>query len=166
MKKRLFALVVLGGCVCILAACARVAEGTLLVFSTRVAAIAVVDGQLLQGEVVLLTDRTGTATLKSTANTPRPAPGMGKPAVTQCVGQLRYTSTVAGVFDLRCDAAVQAELRFTMLSETRGYAYSQAATPAVSLTYGLAPEQAKAYLKLPPNKQLVARPGSPDLELR
>jgi hypothetical protein len=166
MKKRLFRLVVLAGGVWGLAACARVSDGALLVFSIRLPAIAVVDGQLLQGEVVLLTDRTGTVTLKAASKNQIPQAGAAKAAVTNCVGQLRYTSTTAGVIDLRCDGAVESELRFTMLGETRGYAYSQATVVPVSLTYGLAPDEAKAYLKLPPNRQLVARQGSADLELR
>ena len=175
MEKRLFMFAVLAGCLWGVGGCARVSDGALLVFSTRVPAFAVVEGQLLQGEVVLLTDRTGSATLKANSKFQGSqavnqqsgvATSAVAQAVTQCVGQLRYTSTTAGVLDLRCDGAVQAELRFTMLSETRGYAYSQTPSPAVSLTYGLAPDEAKAYLKPPPNKQLRARPGSADLELR
>lgn len=150
-----------------LVGCAQVSEVSLLIFSTRVPAIALVNGQLLQGEVQLLPDRTGAVTLSANTKT-QSAMGTGadKSFITSCVGQLRYTSTVAGVIDLRCSGGIACELVFTMLSETRAYAYGQLAGVPVSMTYGLTPDEAKAYLKLPTDKRLVARPGSSELELR
>lgn len=164
MKQRLFAFSVLAGLAVALVGCAQVTDASLLVFSTRTPAIAVVNGQLLQGEVLLQPDRTGSATLKSAAQ--GQATGADPSVVSSCVGQLRYTSTVAGSIDLRCNGGIGEELRFTMLSETRGYAYGQSPAVPISLTYGLTVTEAKAYLKLPPGKQLVARAGSNDLELR
>ena len=147
-----------------LSGCAQVADGSLLVFSSRVPAIALVNGQLLQGEVQLMPDRTGSTTLTSHA---KPlSTGTDNARIASCVGQLRYTSSVAGAIDLRCSGGVAAELAFTMLSSTRGYAYSQTPGVSVSMTYGLAPDEARAYLKLPDDKRLVLRPGSSDLELR
>ena len=164
MKQLLFASTLLASVVAGLGACAQVSEGSLLLFSTRVPAIALVDGQLLQGEVVLLPNRTGSVALQSSAS--KPGGGGDKKLVSSCVGQMRYTSTVAGVMDVRCDGGVETELRFNMLSDTKGYAYSQALGVPVSLTYGLAPDEARAYLKLPANKQLMGRLDSPELELR
>lgn len=145
--------------------CAQVADGSLLIFSSRVPAIALVNGQLLQGEVQLLPDRTGSATLSARAK-PLSAPSADAGRISSCVGQLRYTSSAAGAIDLRCSGGVAAELAFTMLSETRGYAYSQTPGVSVSMTYGLAPDEARAYLKVPGDKRLVVRAGSSDLELR
>ena len=144
--------------------CAQVSDGSLLIFSSRVPAIALVNGQVLQGEVQLMPDRTGSATLSS--RTKPPSAGADSARITSCVGQLRYTSSVAGTIDLRCNAGVGVELVFTMLSNTRGYAYSQAPGVSVSMTYGLAPDEARAYLELPSGRALVLRPGSSDLELR
>jgi hypothetical protein len=148
-----------------LMACAQVSDGSLLIFSSRVPAIALVNGQLLQGEVQLMPDRTGSATL-TTRTKPPSAAGADNARITSCVGQLRYTSSVAGAIDLRCSGGVAAELAFTMLSETRGYAYSQTSGVPVSMTYGLAPDEARAYLKVPDDKRLLVRPGSADSELR
>jgi hypothetical protein len=125
-------------------------RGALLVFSTRVPVISVVGAQLLQGDVLLLTDRITASTLKTNSKTQSPQVGAGNTVVTNCMGQLRHTGTVADVMDLRCEGAVEAELRFTMLSETRGYTYTQATVVPVSLTYGLAQDEAGAYLNFSP----------------
>jgi hypothetical protein len=166
MKKLQYAGILVASVAWGLTGCAQVSEVSGLLFSTTVPAIALVNGQLLQGEVLLLNDRSGRATLKSSAKPPTTGSSAEKNFVSSCIGQLRYTSTVAGVLDLRCDGGVQTELRFTMLSETRGYAYGQTPHVAVSLTYGLTSDEAKAYLKLPANKQLVGRLDGPELELR
>jgi hypothetical protein len=149
-----------------LMACAQVSDGSLLIFSSRVPAIALVNGQLLQGEVQLMPDRTGSATLTNRTKPLSTGSGADNAHITSCVGQLRYTSSVAGAIDLRCSGGVAAELAFTMLSETRGYAYSQTPGVSVSMTYGLTPDEARAYLKVPDDKRLLVRPGSAYLELR
>jgi hypothetical protein len=146
--------------------CAQVSDGSLLIFSSRVPAIALVNGQLLQGEVQLMPDRTGSATLAARAKPLGASSGADSARITSCVGQLRYTSSVAGAIDLRCNTGVAVELVFTMLGSTRGYAYSQALGAPVSMTYGLTPDEARAYLQLPSGRALVVRPGSSDLELR
>lgn len=171
MKQRQFASSAVAGVAAIaglafgLSGCAQVSDGSLLIFSSRVPAIALVHGQLLQGEVQLMPDRTGSATL-TTRTKPLSGAGADNARITSCVGQLRYTSSVAGAIDLRCSGGVAAELAFTMLSETRGYAYSQTPGVSVSMTYGLAPDEARAYLKLPDDKRLLVHSGSADLELR
>lgn len=147
-----------------LTACARVADSSLQLFSTTVPAIAMVQGQLLQGEAQLAPDRTGTVTLAGDADASEPLAGASP--VARCVGRLRYTSTAAGIIDLRCSTGVAAELRFTLLSETRGYAYGESAGGPVSLALGLSPQEARAFLSVPANKQLLERPETHTLELR
>jgi hypothetical protein len=119
----------------------------------------------IAGDVLILMDRIGACILKANSKTQSSQVGAGNTAMTNCVGQLRYTSTVAGVIDLRCDAAFKAKLQFTMLSEMHGYTCSQATETSVSLVYGFAPDEAKAYLELPPNKQLFSGVGGANLEL-
>jgi hypothetical protein len=148
------------GCLTLLASvaalsgCARVSETSLLVFSTLLPAVLVVDGQLLQGDMQLLPDRTGTLTVRSQRNAKALQPTEASPLVS-CVGQLRYSATMNGVIDLRCNAGVETELRFNMLSATKGYAYGQTAQGPVSATFGLSARAARAYLTVPPGKQLV-----------
>ena len=52
-------------------------RGALLMFSNRVPAISVAGGQLLQGDVLLLTDRTAASTLKVNSKTQRSQVGVG-----------------------------------------------------------------------------------------
>ncbi|QDL54418.1 hypothetical protein [Rhodoferax aquaticus] len=153
------------GLVGLLIGCARVSETSLLLFSTLLPATLVVDGQLLQGDMQLLPDRTGTMTVRSQRTAKTLQPSEAAPLVS-CVGQLRYSATMHGVIDLRCNAGVETELRFNMLSATRGYAYGQTPQGPVSATFGLNTREARAYLTLPPGKQLVDTGDSYFFELR
>jgi hypothetical protein len=136
----------------ILGGCAMVNDRALRLFSSSANAYAIVNGQLLQGNMIFLPDRTGNLTLAT-----------DKGAITDCSGQVRYESTTGGSIDLRCSDGVTAQLRYSLLSETRGYAYGPATasaaagavTGAASLTFGLPAAQAVAYLTAPPGKKLV-----------
>lgn len=138
-----------------LSSCAMVNDMSKRVFATPANAIAIVGDQVLVGEVVLGVDRTGAVTL-STEN--------GSPS--SCVGSMRYTSTMAGAIDLRCSDGSTAELQFSMLGNSRGYAYGQTAKSAASLTFGLSNQEARAYLLVPANKKLVENPESELLEIQ
>ncbi len=138
-----------------LAGCAMVTDMSKRVFATPTNALAIVGEQVLMGDVVLGVDRTGSVTLNAES---------GKPD--SCVGSMRYTSTMAGTIDLRCSEGVKAELQFQMLGNSRGYAYGQSEKSAVSMTFGLSNQEARAYLVVPPNKKLVENPESELLELQ
>jgi hypothetical protein len=139
----------------ILSGCARINDYASWPMSSSIDAIAIVNNQLLQGDVKLVPDRTGRATL-SAAQGP----------ITSCVGALRFTGTTTGAIDLRCNDGSTVDLQFAMLSEARGYAYGQTASGPVSLTFGLSNAQAQAYLKLPPNRKLVETGKDKKLELQ
>ena len=145
MKQRYIAWALVAGAGWVLAACAWVNDKAMGAFSSSVAATAIVNEQLLQGEVRLLPDRTGTVTLESAAKTP----------LSNCAGRLRYSGTTSGVMDLNCNNGTAVSMRVAFIGETRGYAYGQTANGPASLTFGLAPQDAKAYLVVPANQQWV-----------
>lgn len=157
----------------VLAGCADLNDTGLAAMATRVQAYAVVDEQLVQGEMVLFPDHTGTVALRAdpaavgapaeAASAPRPA---GKPMLTSCVGRLRYTATTLGSIDLRCNDGAVADLRMALIGDTRGYGYGHTATGLASLTFGMTPVEARAHLTVPPGKQLVDRTDPSGLELR
>ena len=168
-NRTLAACTVLG----LLSGCADLNDTGMAAFSTRVQAFAVVDEQLVQGEMVLFPDHTGTVALRadpmvqsgSTDAASAPKPG-GKAPLTSCVGRLRYAATTVGTIDLRCNDGAVADLRMALIGDSRGYGYGQTATGLVSLTFGMTPVEARAHLTVPPGKQLLGTSESGGLSLK
>ena len=161
----------------LLAGCADLNDTGLAALSYKVPAYAVVDEQLVQGEMVLFPNHTGTITLRgeaavaagaadANANANAPVRPVGKPQLTSCVGRMRYTATTAGTIDLRCNDGAIADLRMALIGETRGYGYGQTATGLASLVFGMTPAESRAHLTVPPGKQLLERAESGGLELK
>lgn len=156
-----------------LVGCADINDLGLAALSTKVQAYAIVDEQLLQGEMVLYPDHTGTLTLRSHlesgtgmidgAGTPKAG---GKPMLSSCVGRMRYTATNAGVVDLRCNDGAVADVRMALIGDTRGYGYGYTAQGLVSAVFGMTPVEARAHLTTPPNKQLMVRSDPAGLEMK
>ena len=165
----------LAGCAALglLAGCADLNDTGMAAFSIRVQAYAVVDEQLVQGEMVLFPDHTGTVAMRAEPMVPSgfaeaasaPKPG-GKAPLTSCVGRLRYAATTVGTIDLRCNDGAVADLRMALIGESRGYGYGQTATGLVSLTFGMTPVEARAHLTVPPGKQLLETAASGGLSLQ
>ncbi len=158
----------------LLTGCADLNDTGLAALSYKVPAYAIVDEQLVQGEMVLFPDHTGTITLRAEAS-PAAAPSVdtvaasrsaNKPAMTSCVGRLRYTATTAGVIDLRCNDGSIADLRMALIGDTRGYGYGYTATGLASAAFGFTPVEARAHLTAPPGRQLVERTEGGGLELK
>lgn len=144
-----------------LVGCAQINDaGLSLVSSTRPAA-AVVDDQLLQGDIRLFPDHSGTVTLRSGGE-----PSLGTAALTSCMGRLRNTATTTGAIDLRCNGGVMANVSMTLLGDTRGYGYGTTASGTASLVFGLSMADTRAYLRVPANRQLVEHAEAPYLELK
>lgn len=159
----------------LLSGCADLNDTALAAVATRVPAHAIVNEQLVQGEMTLYPDHTGTVTLRGEvqppagaegANAVAAAPVPGRTILSSCVGRLRYTATTMGSIDLRCNDGSVADLRMALIGDTRGYGYGQTATGLVSLTFGMTPVEARAHLTVPPNKQLLDRTEGSGLELR
>lgn len=130
-------LLVLGGC-------AKVNDKTLGWFSTNVDAYVIVHDQLLAGNVTLIPDRTARLAFQADAG-----------PVTACAGSMRNTASNAGTIDLRCNDGAIAQLVFTLITETRGYAYGTSEDGPVSLTFGLPATEARAFLTVPVGRKLV-----------
>lgn len=146
-----------------LSGCARLSETGVLLLGTTVPALAIVNGQVLQGEVQLLPDRTGSAALRANSNASNNAEST---SISNCMGRLRFTGTTAGEIDLRCNDGSMTKLVFSLVSDATGYAYGQTATAPASLTFGMRPAVASAYLTVPPSKKLLERADGASLELQ
>ncbi len=173
MKQRLLARGVL---VCVglfVAACAKIDDKAMALVATSPDAILLVNGQLLFGALQIRIDHTGTLSVEQ----PLPAvqdPGKKPVAVASaepmparfsCAGRFRYTATTAGSIDLHCNDGTALELNVAMITQTQGYGYGQSATGTVSLSFGLDPQSAKAYLIVPAGKRLQDLPKAPYFEL-
>ena len=129
--------------------------------ASSVSAVAVVHDTLLQGKVVMFTDRTGTISL--TAHAPASSTAPSVPRLT-CTGRLYYTATKTGVINLRCSDGTEEGLTFTALSDVRGVAQAGSARGPLSVVFGMAPTDAVAYLSPPAGQRLVLDPeGQPRL---
>ena len=161
------------------AGCADLNDTGLAALATRVQAYAVVNEQLVQGEMTLYPNHTGTVALRfgevaqqapvsefqqQTASTPKPP--VERPVLNSCVGRFRYTSTTHGAIDLRCNEGSTVDLRMALIGETRGYGYGQTTTGMASLTFGMAPTEARAHLTVPVGKQLLESTTSSGLEMK
>ena len=166
----------------LLTACADLNDTGLAALATRVQAYAVVNEQLVQGEMTLYPDHTGTVALRAgdlaqqqqqrtvsefeTPPSPPPKPPTERPILNSCLGRFRYTGTTYGVIDLRCNEGSVTDLRMALIGETRGYGYGHTATGLASLTFGMAPTEARAHLTSPPGKQLQESGTSSGLEMK
>ena len=157
----------------LLSACAMVDDKAQSLFATTSDAIALVNGQLLVGKLQIGIDHTGTLLLTQPAPAPAPktaasgttATSADNTPRTSCSGRFRYTSSTAGAVDLRCNDGTTVELTIAMLSVTRGYGYGQSAVGPASMTFGLTPQAARAYLLVPAGKQLKDVAIAPFLDL-
>jgi hypothetical protein len=119
----------------LLCGCAKVNDTGLRLVSSKVDAWLVVNGQELSGTVLLVPDRSGRVSFAA-----------DKGDITACSGSLRYTATNNAAIDLRCNDGTQVDLRATLLSETRGYAYGATAQGPASMAFGLPEEDARAFM--------------------
>lgn len=137
----------------LLGGCAALNDATMRALATSVPALGVIGERVLSGEMLLYTDRSATVQLQ----------GQGEPGLS-CMGSMRYTSSTGGMVNLRCSDGRQARLAYTALGETSGYGIGRDEVHSISLTYGLAPEAARAWLIAPPGKRLVPDGDSLRLE--
>ena len=136
-----------------LSGCAALHDATMRAFASPAPALAVVGERVLTGEVLLYTDRSATVQLHSE----------GEP-VLSCMGRMHYTSHTGGTVSLNCSDGSQARLPYLALSEVSGHGRGHTGTRSVSLTYGLEPEAARAWLIAPEGKRLVVKGSSLQLE--
>lgn len=104
-------------------------------------------GELYTGEAQGFNDRRASITLHTEATPPL-----------TCAGTLAFTAERSGVVELTCSNGMQTRLNFESTGWATGFAYSPAGAEPSSLTFGLAPEPAAAYLRAPAGKKLVVSP--------
>lgn len=134
-------------------ACAYINDKAVRLVSTKVNAYAVLDNQLLAGEVLLSPDRSGRVNLSN--------------AAVHCLGAMRHTASKSGSIDLSCSQASSVQLQYVLLTETRGYAYGNLANGnRVSMAFGLGAAEASSYLRLPAGKQWNINEDEDTLEIQ
>jgi Protein of unknown function (DUF3562) len=119
---------------------AGVADAGLL--SSTGPVIALLDGELLVGEVTAHLAGWGTIAVRSPSN-----PGL------TCVGEFSATDALGDAGQLRCSNGATAAFQFQRLSLRRGYGAGTSGS-ALSFTYGLTAEESAPYLNLPAGKEL------------
>lgn len=138
------------GSLLLLSGCVGTHDASMRLFSSAVSAQAVLGDVVLNGQVQLYTDRSGTLEL------------VANDTALRCMGELRHTATRSGVISLHCSDGTQAQLIFAELTPTSGHGSS--AADHVTLAYGLGPELAMSYLRAPAGKRLVIQAGRLTLE--
>ena len=117
---------------------ARENDTGLRLVSSKRDAFLIVNGQLLEGSVLLVPDRSG-----------RVAFAADRGGVRSCAGPLRYSATYSAEIDLHCNDGTQLNLQTTLVSETRGYGFGTSAQGPASLAFGYSDQEAQAYLVAP-----------------
>lgn len=141
-----------------LGGCAKLEDRARYYLSSSATVYAVVGGRLLQGEAQLYSDRTATLSADT---------GLSVAPAVHCAGRMRRTGTTAANVDLRCSDGTEMSIPVVMLAEAQGYGLSpNGAAPAASLTFGLEPAKAVAYLRAPAGQQIVTLPQKPFIEMR
>jgi hypothetical protein len=125
-----------------LAGAATAAAADLLSSSGPV--IAIMAGDLFTGTAEGHLNGAGTLVIHSQA----------KPTLT-CTGQFTSSAEKGGAGKLRCSDGAVATFKFQRLTMYKGHGTGRFSRGPMSFTYGLIPEDARAYLTLPKSKKLV-----------
>jgi hypothetical protein len=112
-------------------------------FSSTGPVIAILDGELLVGEVTAHLAGWGTIAIHSPSK-----------AGLSCAGEFSATEALGDAGQLRCSDGTAATFQFQRLSLKRGYGAGTGGS-ALSFTYGLTAEESAPYLKLPPGRELT-----------
>jgi hypothetical protein len=134
-------IMVLGACIG-LASSATVLGGGLL--SATGPVIAIVGGDLFVGEAEGHLSGAGTLNIHSQKD----------PALT-CLGQFTSTAELGGSGQMRCSDGSTATFHFQRLTMFCGHGVGNSGRGPISFAYGLTPEKARPYLKLPEGKKLT-----------
>jgi hypothetical protein len=139
MKK----LIVMAGLLFTLTGCVNKSGASMGLFSATAPVIAILQDDLFLGTAVGYMDRTGTIDITSQVN-----------PTLKCIGNFRYTGSKIGVGRMTCNDGNIAEFQFNGLSMLSGYGFGKSDRGGVSFTFGLTPDEATEYLKIPSNKKL------------
>jgi hypothetical protein len=142
MRKRWIG--VLGACVGLAVPTCATAPG----FSATAMVIAILADELFVGEAEGHLDGAGTLAIHSQST-----PGL------TCHGQFTSSAELGGEGQLHCSDASSATFHFQRLGMRKGHGAGSFSRGAMSFSYGLAAQEAAAYLNLPKGKQLAYNAG-------
>lgn len=134
----------------LLGGCANESGARMGLLSATAPVIAVLADDLFTGEATGYMDRTGKIEIQSQLN----------PEL-KCIGEFRYTGSKTGTARVRCNDGNDALMEFTGLSALSGYGFGNSSRGAASFTFGLTPEQASQYLRVPKGKKLETQKAKP-----
>jgi hypothetical protein len=126
-----------------LSACANQPGAHIGLLTMTTPVVAIIGDQLYTGESVSYIDGSGVMRIKCGVNPQQ-----------ECSADFRYETEQLGVGDIRCSGGPNAPFQFRALSTMTGYGFGRAPSGDVSFTYGMTPEQAEPYLRLPAGKKL------------
>lgn len=121
-------------------------------FSATAPVIAILSNDLFIGQAEGYATGSGAITIESKVN----------PDI-RCIGQFIYEAGLSGSGVMQCNDGTSTDFRFQGLSALSGYGFGISQRGPISFTYGLTPEEAVPYLKLPRGKKLHKK--GPALEL-
>ena len=148
-KRALRPLILACTAVLALCGCASVGEKLDGWLASSTQASAAVGARVLLGQVSFTREREASVTLQSNAG----------PSLT-CFGPLRCNASTAGWIDLACSNGQAVRVSFQSLSALSGTGRGLLGGSEFSLTFGLEPEQAAAFLEVPVER-LVDSPDKP-----
>ena len=105
-------------------------------FSSTGPVIAILDGEMLVGEVTAHLAGWGTIALRSSSN-----------AALTCTGEFTATEAQGDAGQLKCSDGASATFQFQRLGLRRGYGAGRSNRGELRFTYGLTPEESAPYLK-------------------
>jgi hypothetical protein len=137
MRKRLITVLI----ACGLAGWAAQAGAGL--FSAKGLVIAILADELFLGEAEGHLSGAGTLSIRAQKD-----PGL------TCLGQFTSSAELGGKGQMRCSDGTTATFHFARLTVFRGHGVGTLSRGSMSFVYGLTPEEAAPYLKLPAGKKL------------
>ncbi|MGZ5094957.1 MAG: hypothetical protein ACXWCY_31135 [Burkholderiales bacterium] len=105
--------------------------------------VAILHDDLFIGEAEGYLDRTGKIDVHSAID-----------QTIRCVGRFAYTGSKTGTGTMQCNDGNEARFSFNALSMLSGYGYGKTSRGALSFTFGLTPDEAGQYLRLPQGRAL------------
>jgi hypothetical protein len=112
--------------------------------SARRSVIAIMAGDLYVGEAEGHINGSGTLVIRAQRN-----------PTLNCSGQFAANSKTGGIGHLECSDGASATFTYRRVTVFRGHGTGEYSRGPMSFTYGMAPEEASLYVKVPAGKRLV-----------
>lgn len=126
----------------LISGCTNKSGASMGLFSATAPVIAILQDDMFLGTATGYLDRTGKIEIASQVN-----------PTLKCIGSFKYTGSKQGDGRMTCNDGVDAFFQFNALSTLSGYGFGKSNRGAVTFTFGLTPDEAVEYLKIPDNKK-------------